>query len=40
MGRKSSYTSEYKTRLLSDYHVSNISMAVFCEKNGIKVSTL
>jgi len=41
MGRKSSYTLEYKTRLLSDYHVSNLSMAVlFCGRNGIKVSTL
>jgi len=40
MGRKSSYTLEYKARLLSDYHVSNLSMAVFCERKGIKVSTL
>jgi transposase-like protein len=40
MGRKSSYTLEYKMRLLSDYHVSNLSMAVFCGRNGIKVSTL
>jgi len=40
MGRKSSYTLEYKTRLLSDYHVSNLSMAFFCGRNGIKVSTL
>jgi len=32
--------SEYKTRILSDYQVSNLSMAVFCGRNGIKVSTL
>lgn len=36
MGKKSSFTSEYKTRLLSDYHVSNLSMAAFCGMNGIK----
>ena len=40
MGRKSSYASEYKTRILSDYHVSNLSMAAFCGRNGIKASTL
>ncbi|MFA6830535.1 MAG: hypothetical protein WCR67_07560 [Bacilli bacterium] len=40
MGKKSSFTSEYKTRLLSDYHVSNLSMAAFCGMNGIKLSTL
>ena len=32
MGRKSSYMSEYKTRLLSNYHVSNLSMAAFCDR--------
>ena len=40
MGKKSSYTLEYKTRLLSDYHVSNLSTEAFCGRNGIKVSTL
>ncbi len=40
MGRLPSFTSEYKTMLLSDYHVPNLSMAAFCGMNGIKVSTL
>jgi len=40
MGRKSSFTSEYKTKLLFDYHILNLLMAVFCERDRIKVSTL
>ncbi|MCR4698527.1 MAG: hypothetical protein K5762_04080 [Bacilli bacterium] len=40
MPRKSQYSSEYKTMLLSRYHESGLSTRVFAEQEGITQTTL
>lgn len=39
MAKNASYISEYKTRLLTKYHQSNLSQSEFCNQEGIKKAT-
>lgn len=40
MSRKSQYSSEYKTLLLTRFHESGLSTRAFAEQEGIRQSTL
>jgi transposase-like protein len=40
MARKSQFSSEYKTMLLSRFHESGLSTRAFAEQEGIKQTTL